>query len=516
MTESVVQRAMNPTPLLELSGIVKQFTGTLALDGVDLDVRAGEIHALLGQNGAGKSTLIKILAGIYPPTAGTIRWRGQAVDPGAGRLPITFIHQDLGLVDTMTVAENVALLAGYPRRSGIIDWRGAAGAARAALRSMESTIDADARVGSLSAADKSIVAIARALAHRSDVLVLDEPTAALPAADVDLLLDKLMRLRASGIGLLYVTHRLDEVFRIADRVTVLRDGRRIATVPVAQTSPDDLVAAIVGGALVDAQIGAAASAAEPLFALDAAVVAQEAGAGLVGPVSFAIRPGETLGLVGLRGAGHHAIGRAIYGALPLRAGRILSQGRPIDVGDPAAAMREGIGFVSSRRAEESLAANLTVLENLYMNARARGIPPFHPIGRGRELSACLKALARFSVRPADPTRPIATLSGGNQQKVVVARWMEADVRLLVLEEPTIGVDVGSKAEIYRDLRIAHERGRAVLLISSDFEEVEKICHRALVFSRGQLTAELDRRDISVATLTALAAGAGVAEPERAA
>ena len=249
------------------------------------------------------------------------------------------------------------------------------------------------------------------------------------------------------------------------------------------------------------------SAAESLLAVEQLIVPQEGGAGFVGPVSFSISRGETLGLVGLRGAGHHAVGRAIYGALPRYAGKITFEGKVLDLGDPAGAIANGIGFVSSRRGEESLARNLTVLENLYMNSLARGIGPFRPIARRKELSACRKALARFSVRPPDPTRVIATLSGGNQQKVVVARWMEAKVRLLILEEPTIGVDVGSKAEIYRDLRIADERGRAVLLISSDFEEVEKVCHRALVFSRGKLTATIERKDINVANLTTLAAGA---------
>jgi len=493
-------------PLLALSGIVKQFTGTLALNRVDLDVRSGEIHALLGQNGAGKSTLIKILAGLYPPTAGSIRWRGEVVDPTAVRLPIAFIHQDLGLVDTMTVAENIALLTGYPRKRGIIDWQGASAAAVVALRTMGSSINAEVRVGTLSAAEKSIVAIARALAFRSDLLILDEPTAALPGGDVNLLLDKLKRLRASGIGLLYVTHRLDEVFRVADRVTVLRDGRQVATRAVSETSPSDLVSWIVGGALAETTVANPAESAGPLLSVEQLVVPQESGAGQVGPVSFEIHPGETLALVGLRGAGHHAVGRAIYGALPIISGKIIFQGRELKITNPADAIHRGIGFVSSRRGEESLAYNLTVLENLYMNSQARGIAPFQPVGHGTELSACRKVLKRFSVRPPDPTRPIATLSGGNQQKVVVARWMEANVRLLILEEPTIGVDIGSKAEIYRDLRIADERGRAVLLISSDFDEVEKVCHRALVFGRGKLTAEIDRKSINVTNLTALAAG----------
>jgi ribose transport system ATP-binding protein len=495
------------SPLLELSGIVKQFPGTLALDQVDLDVKAGEIHALLGQNGAGKSTLIKVLAGIYAPTGGLVRWRGEIADPTAMHLPITFIHQDLGLVESMTVAENIALLTGYPRKRGIIDWRGASAAASAALRTMESSIDPEVRVGTISAAEKSIVAIARALAFRSDLLILDEPTAALPAGDVDLLLDKLKRLRASGIGLLYVTHRLDEVFRIADRVTVLRDGRRVATRAVNEISPGDLVSWIVGGALTETTIASRAASTGPLLSLEHLVVPQESGGGLVGPVSLQIYPGETLALVGLRGAGHHAIGRAIYGALPVYSGRIIVQGRELKITDPTDAIKNGIGFVSSRRTEESLAHHLTVLENLYMYSRARGIPPFRPVGHRKELRACRMALAKFSVRPPDSTRPIATLSGGNQQKVVVARWMEADARLLILEEPTIGVDIGSKAEIYRDLRVAEEAGRAVLLVSSDFDEVEKICHRALVFSRGQVLTEINRKSITVANLTALAAGA---------
>ena len=499
-------------PLLELSGIVKQFTGTLALNGVDLDVRSGEIHALVGQNGAGKSTLIKILAGIYAPTSGIIRWRGEVVDPTSTRLPITFIHQDLGLVDSMTVAENIALLTGYPRKRGIIDWRAAAAAAVVALRTMESSIGPEARVGTLSAAEKSIVAIARALAFRSDLLILDEPTAALPAGDVDLLLEKLKRLRSSGIGLLYVTHRLDEVFRIGDRVTVLRDGLRVVTRAVSEISPSDLVSWIVGRALAETTIAERPGSTKPLLSVEQLVVPQEGGAGLVGPVSFEIHPGETLALVGLRGAGHHAVARAIYGTLPVNSGKIIFQGRELTITGPADAIKRGIGFVSSRRGEESLAHNLTVLENLYMNSQARGIAPFHFVGHAAELSMCTRALARFSVRPPDPRRRIATLSGGNQQKVVVARWMEADVRLIILEEPTIGVDIGSKAEIYRDLRIADERGRAVLLVSSDFDEVEKVCHRALVVSRGKLTAEIDRKSVNVTSLTALAAGVSH-EPE---
>ncbi len=491
--------------LLAVHGVSKRFTATLALDGVDFDVAAGEIHALLGQNGAGKSTLIKILAGVYPPSAGRIDWRGQPADPQARHLPIAFIHQDLGLVATMTVAENVAVQAGYPRRFGFIDWPRTRRAAAEALARMGSRIDPDSRVASLSAADRSIVAIARALAVRCDVLVLDEPTAALPAADVERLLATLHRLRAGGIGMIYVTHRLDEVFRIADRVTVLRDGRCIATSPVAETSPRELVLNIVGRSVAETDVVPVRTASPPLLTLHDVVVPHEE-AGLIGPVSFTLWPGEVLALVGLRGAGHHAIGRALFAALPRRSGAVELDGRTIDPATPAAAMAAGIGFVSSRRGEESMAAAMSVRENLYLNPATRGIAPFAPFSRRREMRAAGRALARFSVRPPDPARPIVTLSGGNQQKVVVARWMEARIRLLILEEPTIGVDVGSKAEIYRDLAEALARGMAVLLISSDFEEVEKVAHRALVFGRGQVVASVPRAAITAARLTSLAAG----------
>ena len=229
-------------------------------------------------------------------------------------------------------------------------------------------------------------------------------------------------------------------------------------------------------------------------------------AGLIGPVSFSLRAGEILALVGLRGAGHHAVGRALFAALPRRSGSVEVDGRLIAPATPAAAMAAGIGFISSRRGDESLAAAMSVRENLYLNPRARGVAPLRPVSPRREMQAAGRALARLSVRPPDPARPIITLSGGNQQKVVVARWMEARIRLLILEEPTIGVDVGSKAEIYRDLNEALQAGIAVLLISSDFEEVEKIAHRALVFSRGRVVASALRQEITVARLTALAAG----------
>jgi len=508
LDKSTDDRSPAADSLLSITGLTKRFTGTLALDRIDFDVRRGEVHALLGQNGAGKSTLIKILAGVYLPDAGEICFAGRPVAPGAERLPIEFIHQELGLVDWMTVAENVALQTGYPRNGlGLVAWEKVRQGAIKALQTVGSGVDPSVRVSSLAAAERSLVAIARALAVKSDILVLDEPTAALPEADVSHLLNALRRLRAGGIGIIYVTHRLDEVFRIADRVTVLRDGRRVATVPVQETSPANLVEKIVGRSLADAFVKPAPASDRTIVRVDG--LAAEG----VGPVSFTVAAGETLGLVGLRGAGHHTIGRTIFGQIPVSAGHVSIDGKQVDPADPADAMRQQIGFVSSRRAEESLAANMAVRENVYMNPVATGRGVLQPVWRRDELATSRAVLKRFSVKPQDPEAVIATLSGGNQQKVVVARWMEAQVRLLVLEEPTIGVDVGSKAEIYHLLQQSLREGLAVLLLSSDFEEVERICHRALVFSRGRVVSEIPRSELTVARLTADASGGNEAQTE---
>ena len=500
------RRNSGTEPLLVMTGLVKRFTATRALDHVDFDLRRGEVHALLGQNGAGKSTLIKILAGVYEADAGEIAFAGRSVRPVADRLPIAFIHQDLGLVEWMTVGENVAIQTGYPRSPfGLISWRRAREAAGNALAMIGSDIDPDAPISSLPAAERSLVAIGRALAIKSDILVLDEPTAALPEADVERLLETLRRLRKSGIGIVYVTHRLDEVFRIADRITVLRDGRKLATVRTNETNADDLVQMIVGRSMNDAFVRPQAASDRTAFEVKDVV------ADGVGPVSFSVAAGETVGRVGLRGAGHHTIGRSIFGETQVESGRIFLDGQEIAPRNPAEAMAKGVAFVSSRRAEEGIAANLAVRENIYLNPTASGKGVLEFVPRAEELVRANGAMRRFSIKAASVEEPAATMSGGNQQKTVVARWMETRAKLLILEEPTIGVDVGAKADIYHLLQLSLRQGLAVLLISSDFEEVERICHRALVFSRGRVVAEIPGDRLAVAALTQLASGGTLAE-----
>ena len=491
--------------LIETRRLTKRFAGTLALDHVDFSLRRGEIHALLGANGAGKSTLIKILAGVYAADGGEVLMHGASVDPARQRLPISFIHQDLGLVESMTVAENIAITAGYARSRGLISWPGTTRAASHALEAMGSGVDPLTQVAGLPAAERSIVAIARALVVEADVLVLDEPTAALPEPDVVRLHAVLHRLRDSGMGIIYVTHRLDEVVRLADRVTVLRDGRRVSSKAVCDTNSRDLVFDIVGKALADVVAGPRPERAETILSV-AQMTAQRAG-----PVSFAVKAGELLGLVGLRGAGHDVIGRGLAGDTTITSGRVELNGADFAPRHPKDAIARRVGFISSKRAQEGMASGLSVRENVYMNPVAAGRKLLQPIRPEQERNGCEDVLEQFSVVPRDPERVVATLSGGNQQKVIVARWMETNARLLILEEPTFGVDVGSKAEIYRHLRRALDNGAAGLLVSSDFEEVAGIAHRALVFNRGRICAEVMQADLSVERLTALASGASEAQ-----
>ncbi|MBE7470110.1 MAG: sugar ABC transporter ATP-binding protein [Anaerolineae bacterium] len=490
-----------PEPLLSFRGVVKRFGGTLAVDRVDLEVYRGSILALLGENGAGKSTLIKCLAGIHRLDAGEMRMHGRRPDGSTEHWPISFIHQDLGLIDWMTVAENMAMTTGYPRRLGLVDWPATERQAAKALELVGGGINPRARIFNLSRTEKSLVAIARALAVEAELLVLDEPTASLPEADVARLFDALNRLRERGMAMIYISHRLDEVFRLADRVAVMRDGRLIGTRQVAQTSEKELVHMIVGRSPAEVFSKAPSSQAKPVLELRQVWVDE------VGPVSFQVRAGEMVGLAGLRGAGQEIIGRALFGLEPLSAGEVRLNGAAPTLDSPGLAIRAGIGFVSSNRQEESLAMNLLVRENLFMNPAVLGRKWLEFQSSSSERLKGLALVDRFGVQPPETEREAFTLSGGNQQKVVLARWLNIGGKLLILEEPTQGVDVGAKAEIYGLLNQAMANGLAVLVVSTDFEEIANVCHRALVFNRGRIVAELHGDSLSMASLVQCASGA---------
>jgi ribose transport system ATP-binding protein len=495
--------------ILVVRDVSKQFGGTQALSDVGMYLRAGEILALLGENGAGKSTLIKILAEVYTLDKGTVTFRGADVTNSLRHLPIAFIHQDLGLIDWMTVAENICLTLGFPRRHGLIDWAAARRRAAAALETLGADIDPDARIQGLSRTEKSLVAIARALSAEAEILVLDEPTASLPADEVARLFAALRRLRARGVAMIYVSHRLDEVFEIADRMVVLRDGRVAGERIVTETTSDETILMIVGREPSQVFRRPAKRLGLPRLVLESVMV------DAVGPVGCEIHAGEIIGFVGLRGAGQESIGRALFGVIPTSGGRVLLDGEAIAAASPREAMRSGVNLVCADRVGESIVPNLTVRENLFLNPVAAGGSLFSLLIPGRESRAALDLGQRLGVRPNDPTLPIELLSGGNQQKVVVGRWLHLGAKVYVFEDPTAGVDVGAKAEIYRLFDVALQAGAAIVVVSTDFEEVAKVCHRALVFDRGRVVAELAAADLSVENLLA-AASASIGHSAKAA
>ncbi len=483
--------------LLTFERITKRFGGTTALRDVSLHLDKGEVLALLGENGAGKSTLIKCLAGIHTPDEGRLLFKGEAYVHRPPRpnekQRVSFIHQDLGLVEWMSVAENVGLALGFSMKGPAIDWRSTEARAVAALARVGCEFDPSRRVQSLSRTEKSLVAIARALAAEADVLVLDEPTASLPADEVERMFEVLRDLQARGVGMIYVSHRLDEIFRIADRVAILRDGQLVGAKLVTDTTPTELVNMIVGREVKDLYVRANLNRGRETLRVSNLTTES------AGPVSFTAYEGEVLGLVGLRGAGHEQVARALFGA-EASSGDVQLQGRPLDMTSPQLTLRQGVGLIARDRTEESVAPALAIRENMFFN-------PF-AIGRGLMsiLSPSTEARRAFDIgdevglRPNDPSLAIEALSGGNQQKVVVGRWLATGRTLLIAEDPTAGVDVGAKSDIYRLVARALESGLTVIVVSTDFEEVAHICHRALVFSRGAIVAEIAERSLTTQSL----------------
>ncbi|MCI9889272.1 sugar ABC transporter ATP-binding protein [Micrococcales bacterium 31B] len=487
--------------LLTIRDLTKRFGATQALSGVDFDLRLGSIHALLGQNGAGKSTLIKILAGVHPASGGSIQVNGYDLADPLARTYLTFIHQDLGLVEWMSVAENVALQAGYQRRAGLIDWRAVRVAAAEALDIVAPHINPNAPISDLTRADRSLVAIARALCTQAKIIVLDEPTASLPAKDSQRLFTVLQALRDRGHGLIYVSHRLDEVFALCDTYTVLRDGRLISTGEMHAVKPEQLILDIVGKKPVQyANQGQVRDAPIKL-------AARQFSTGSIGPLDFTVHAGEVVGMIGLTGAGHLETGRTIAGILPLQGGTLDLNGAPYTPRSPQHAVAAKVPFVTSNRLEEGCAPELSLTENIFANLASRGRSGLSWLKPRAERAAAQRIVEHFGVRPANADAPIASLSGGNQQKVLIGRWLSLAQEVLVLEEPTAGVDVGAKADIYTLLNESLREGLAVVLVSSDFEEVAQVCHRALVFVDGRIARELSGPTLTVASLTEAASGA---------
>ncbi|MFI9615034.1 sugar ABC transporter ATP-binding protein [Streptomyces sp. NPDC052023] len=484
-------------PLLSMSGITKSFPGVRALDGVDLDVQAGEVHCLLGQNGAGKSTLIKVLAGAHQPDTGTIRWRGEDVtlrSPiAAMRLGIATIYQELDLVEHLSVAENVHL-GHEPTAAGFVVRRRTAGASTAQLlkRLGHPEIDPARLVGELPAAQQQIVSMARALSHDVRLIVMDEPSAALDPDEVDNLFRIVGDLTADGVAVVYISHRLEEIRRIGDRVTVLKDGRAVAGGLPAKSTPTREVVALMTGRNVEyvfPERPASPGRGEPL--LEVRGLARN---GEFEPFDLTVRPGEIVGLAGLVGSGRSEILETIYGARKPTAGHVLVGGRQLKPGSVRAAVRAGLGLAP----EERKAQALLMLESVTRNVSVSSMSRFSRggwIDRGAELGAARAATRELSLRPDNPSVPIRTLSGGNQQKAVLARWLLRGCRVLLLDEPTRGVDVGARAELYAVVRRLADEGLAVLLVSSEVPEVLGLADRVLVLREGRVVHTAPAREL---------------------
>jgi ribose transport system ATP-binding protein len=409
------------------------------------------------------------------------------------------------MIEWMTVAENIALALGYSRKGGLIKWGEVDAFAAKALAKVGCDFDPSTRVQDLSRTEKSLVAIARALAVDCDFLVLDEPTASLPADEVERLFEAIRPLKEQGVGMIYVSHRLDEIFRIADRVAVLRDGEMVGLRDIAHTTPEELVYMIVGRKTRQVTKSSAVLG-------DPILTVRDLTADVAGPVDFDLASNEILGLVGLRGAGHEAVSRALFGAEPFE-GEVKLLGETPDLTSPQTALTSGIGLVAGDRTEESVAMSLTLRENTFLNPSAVGRSLFSFLSPRRETAMAEQIGADVALSPNDQSMAIESLSGGNQQKVVIGRWLASKRKLLICEDPTAGVDVGAKAEIYALLNRALEDGVGIVIVSTDFEEVAAVCHRAIVFSQGTIAGQLTGAQLTTENLIQVASAGNVASHE---
>ncbi|MEU7790605.1 sugar ABC transporter ATP-binding protein [Amycolatopsis sp. NPDC049159] len=476
--------------LLSVRGIVKSFPGVRALDGVDLDVEPGEVHCLLGQNGAGKSTLIKVLAGAHQPDTGEITWQGEPVSLGspvdALRLGIATMYQELDLVPGLSVADNIFLgheraRFGFTRISQARDE-----AARLMARLGHPGIRPSTEVGKLSAAGQQLVSMARALAHDARLLVMDEPTAALAGEEVDNLFRIVGELTADGVAVVYISHRLEELRRIGHRVTVLKDGRTVGTGLDARTTPTADLVALMAGRKVETVFGPRHEGhAKTTPVLEIANLART---GEFEDVSFTVHAGEVVGIAGLVGSGRSELLETIFGARKADRGTVAVQGKPLRPGSVLNAVKAGIGLAPEERKSQGLLLDLPVVHNVTLASLGR----YAKLGfteRARELDDAGASLRRLDLRPADPRRIVRTLSGGNQQKAVLARWLVRGCRVLLLDEPTRGVDVGARAELYRLIDELAATGVAIVLVSSEIPEVLGLSDRVLVLREGRVLAD---------------------------
>jgi ABC-type sugar transport system ATPase subunit len=475
-------------PIVRMTGIRKEFTGVIALDDVECELLPAEIHALAGENGSGKSTLVKILYGGLQPDAGRIEIDGEPVSFSGPRdaieAGIVAISQELTLAPTLTVAENV-LMGRLPRRRGMIDWHRARKLADAALEELGVHVDARRRVGELSIELQQEVEVARAVSAQSRVLVVDEATSSLSEAATDRLLERIEQLRARGVAIVFISHRLRELYRCSSRVTVLRDGRLIGTAPLPQTGEQELVRMMVGREITDLFNKRRIEHGAPVLAVDG-LTSDDAS---VRDASLEVRAGEIVGVAGLVGCGKSELALALGGAMR-STGAVEVHGKPIRLRSPSEAIDAGIGFVPEDRKRSAILPTRSVQHNLSA-AWMRHLSRLGIVNVAEERRMAIAAVTRFSVKTPSLQSRIVQLSGGNQQKVVLGRWFALSPDVVVLSEPTRGIDVGAKSEVYRLIQDMAEKGAGILIVSSELPELLGLCDRILVMFRGRITAEFD-------------------------
>lgn len=491
--------------LIQMEGIMKEFPGVLALNNCRFDLRTGEVHALMGENGAGKSTLMKILTGVYQKDAGTIEFKGQPVElsnPKAAQdAGISMIHQELNLAPDLMVAQNI-FIGREPRRKLrlFLDDRALHRQVKELFERMGLDMDPSIKVSELTVAKQQMVEIAKALSYNADVLVMDEPTAALSETEIEDLFRIIRQLRESGVGIVYISHRMDEIKRITDRITVMRDGQFIDTVSTAEVTTQDIISKMVGRQIYETS-KPERTAGERETVLE--VIGLNQGRTLK-DINLTLKKGEILGIAGLVGAGRTELARAIFGADRIQSGEIRVHGRKVTIKGPHDAVRQGIGYLSEDRKRYGCVVDLDVKSNVAIASYGSFLRPGGWMNTVRIREQAEDMVSRLKVKTPHVDQEVKFLSGGNQQKVVIGKWLTRDCDILIFDEPTRGIDVGAKSEIYRLLNDLAAQGKSIIMISSELPEILRMSHRILVMCEGRITGELDHEEATQESIMHLA------------
>lgn len=495
------------TPLLEMKDIDKSFSGVKVLEQVQFSLEAGEVHALMGENGAGKSTLMKILNGIYSRDNGTVRIKGteQSISsPSAAQeLGIVMIHQELNLIPHLTVMENIFLGREFtfgPTR--LIRWGKMKQESVRYLSQLGLEIHPETLVGDLSVGQQQLVEIAKALSMNTEILVLDEPTAALTDREIEGLFQVILSLKERGVGMIYISHRMEEIFRICDRITVMRDGRYVGTEEVAHTDMDQIVKMMVGREIKDRF-----PKVEIEFGEEKLKVENLSQKGVLHDISFSVRAGEIVGIAGLMGAGRTELAKALFGVTPVDSGQIILQGKPVQIRKPMDAIRAGLALVTEDRKDEGLILSMSVRDNLGMTSLA-AVSKLGFLNDTKEDELAESMITSLRIKTPNSGQEVGSLSGGNQQKVVIGKWLATKPEVFILDEPTRGVDIGAKKEIYDLMNRLASEGVAILMISSELPEVLGMSDRILVMREGKLTGHFNREEATQEKIMKCATGGG--------